>query len=164
MRTLHIIGIARDGKPSLVAGMDAAATRAKFGEIKRSGMLPKGLVEVQLFDSGQGLIGRAYNEAERREQAAERGIAAAQATLDELSEQAEALKKAQAEAEKKPSYRKGDWDARDAALSDRIELAKSRVEEAKAELKAIKNPPPPHRRRGTDRNPPNEAANQTAEL
>lgn len=96
-RTLHIIGLSKDGKSSLVAGPEKpiAETRALFAAIRSGEQFPKGLDQVHLYDSEDGRIGIAYDEKARRAAAIAESVKADKAHLAKLDE---ALKRAQARA------------------------------------------------------------------
>jgi hypothetical protein len=67
-RDLFIIGIAKDGKTSLLVGreLENAKTRAQFNDWRSGAAMPKGIVEAHLYDSEEGRIGIAFDEVARR--------------------------------------------------------------------------------------------------
>lgn len=69
-RDLFVIGLNRKGETSILIGRetDNATTRARFNDWRSGSSLPKGIDEAHLYDSEEGRVGIAFNEAERRKE------------------------------------------------------------------------------------------------
>lgn len=101
-RDIFIIGIAKDGKTTLLVGreLENAKTRAQFNEWRSGATMPKGIVEAHLYDSEEGRVGIAFDEVARRAEVHAANIKDIEKRIEEKTECLTRAKTALADLEK----------------------------------------------------------------